>query len=111
MQSPLPSPARPGTGASPPRQLGTPLALPKCLIKGICGAAELGCNLVLTLHLFQRLKQPAKVVGSLITPRQAAGRSREEEGLRAVGRQPESSKSIPANEGNAFCPRGPRQTT
>lgn len=108
--SPLPSPPWSGAGASPPRQPGTPLALPKCLIKGICGAAEPGCNLVLTVHLFQRLRQPAKVVGSLITERQAAGRSGEEERLRASGRQPKSGKCIPANEGNAFCPRGPQQT-
>lgn len=59
--------------ASPPWQPGTLLALPKRLIKGICGAAEPGCNLALTVHLFQRLRQPAKVVGSLIMPRQAVG--------------------------------------
>lgn len=58
---------------SPPQQSGTPLALPKCLIKGICGAAEPRCNLALTVHLLQRLRQPAKVVGSLIMARQAAG--------------------------------------
>lgn len=73
---PRPWPGWPRCGprrASPPRQPGTPLALPKCLIKEICGAAEPGCNLALTVHLFQRLRHSAKVVGSLITGRQAAG--------------------------------------
>lgn len=81
--------------ASAPRQPGTPLALPKCLIKGICGAAEPGCNLALTVRLFQRLGQPAKVAGCLIT------------GRRAAGRRPERGGAT--NEGDAFlCALGTR---
>ena len=79
---------------SPPRQPGTPLALPKCLIKGICGAAEPGCNLVLTVHLFHRLRQPKKVVGSLITPRQAAGAAGRRNGC---GRQAGSPRAAGAS--------------
>lgn len=95
--------------ASPPRQPGTPLALPKCLIKGICGAAEPGCNLALTVHLFQRLRQSAKVAGSLITGRQAAGAAgrRNSCGRRAGGPRAASAP----NEGDAFCPRDPAGDT
>lgn len=97
------------SAASPPWQPGTPLALPKRLIKGICGAAEPGCNLALTVHLFQRLRQPGELVGSLITGRQAAGAAgrRKSCGRRAGGPRAASAP----NEGRAFCPGDPAGDT
>lgn len=90
--------------ASPPRQPGTPLALPKRLIKGICGAAEPGCNLALTVHLFQRLRQPGELVGSLITGRQAAGAA----GRRnSCGRRAGGPRAASAERRRCFPPWGP----